>query len=220
VDCVSDPQLLASTIAKHHPDVLLASVHLKKLAEDHFFLLGNILAEYPGLACIVLLDSDDPEVVVDAFRVRARGIFMCGERNPEMLRTCIRRVVEGQIWADPTQMNYIVSALPSVHSAHSRDLAAKRKLPNILTPREEQVVLHLSEGLTNREIAARMQLSENTVRNKLFRIFEKLGFSNRVEVGLYAATHMQQSSLAADGSIQNPQPQPTNAVTGTLTKVQ
>jgi DNA-binding NarL/FixJ family response regulator len=64
------------------------------------------------------------------------------------------------------------------------------------------VVLYLGEGLTNREIAARMQLSENTIRNKLFRIFEKLGFSNRVEVGLYAATHMQQLSLAADGSKQ------------------
>jgi DNA-binding CsgD family transcriptional regulator len=135
---------------------------------------------------------------------------MCGERNPEMLRTCIRRVVEGQIWADPTQMNYIVSALPS---AHSRDLVAKRKLPNILSPREEKVVWHLAEGLTNREIAAQMQLSENTIKNYVFRIFEKLGFSNRVEVVLYAATHMQESSLAAAGDIQNPQLKPTNAVT-------
>jgi hypothetical protein len=75
------------------------------------------------------------------------------------------------------------------------------------------VVLHLTEGLTNREIAAQMQLSENTIKNYVFRIFEKLGFSNRVEVVLYATTHMQPSSLAADGSIQNPQPQPTNAVT-------
>jgi DNA-binding NarL/FixJ family response regulator len=195
VDCVSDPQLLASTIAKHHPDVLLASVHLKKLAEDRFFLLGSILAEYPGLACIVLLDSNDPEVVVDAFRVRAKGIFMCAERNTEMLQKCIRCVVEGQIWADSTQMNYIVSALPR---AHCRDLVAKRKVPKILTPREEQVVLHLAQGLTNREIAAQMQLTENTIKNYVFHIFEKLGFSNRVEVVLYAATDMQQSSLAAD----------------------
>src|SRR5215469_2497832 len=195
VECVSDPQLLASTIAKHHPDVLLASVHLKKLAEDRFFLLGNILAEYPRLACIVLLDSNDPEVVVDAFRVRAKGIFMCAERNPEMLRKCIQRVIEGQVWADSTQLNYIVSALPS---AHPRDVVAKRKLPNMLSPREEQVVLHLGEGLTNREIAAQMQLTENTIKNYVFRIFEKLGFSNRVEVVLYATTHMQQLSLGAD----------------------
>ena len=195
VDCVSDPELLASAIAKHHPDVLLASVHLKKLAEDRFFLLGNILAEYPGLDCIVLLDSNDPEVVVDAFRVRAKGIFMCAERNPEMLQKCIHRVVEGQIWADSTQLNYIVSALPSTHS---RELVAKRKLPNILSPREEQVVLHLGQGLTNREIAARMQLTENTIKSYVFRIFEKLGFSNRVEVVLYATTHMQQLSLGAD----------------------
>jgi DNA-binding NarL/FixJ family response regulator len=87
---------------------------------------------------------------------------MCAESNPEMFEKCILRVVEGQIRADSTQRNYIVSALPSVHS---RDLVAKRKLPNTLSPREEQVVLHLAEGITNREIAARMQLSENTIKN-------------------------------------------------------
>jgi DNA-binding CsgD family transcriptional regulator len=78
----------------------------------------------------------------------------------------------------------------------------------ILSPREEQVVLQVAEGLTNRDIAARMQLSENTVKNYVFRIFEKLGLSNRVEVVLYATTHMQQSSLAAEGGTQNRQPQP------------
>jgi len=210
VDCVSDPQLLAPAIDKHHPDMLLASVHLKELAEDRFSLLGNILAKYPDLACVVLLDSNDPEVVVDAFRVRAKGIFLCAERKTEMLRKCIQRVIEGQIWADSSQMNYVVSALPS---AHSRDLVAKKKISNILAPREEQVVFHLAEGLSNREIADQMQLSENTVKNYLFRIFEKLGVSNRVEVVLYATTHMQQSSLAADRTTQKPQPQPVHPVT-------
>ena len=155
VECVSDPGRLASAIAKHHPDALLASVHLKRLTEDRFLELGRILAEYPDLACVVLLDSNDPEVVVDAFRVRAKGIFVCTEHNTEMLEKCIRCVVEGQIWADATQMNYIVSALPS---AHQTDLVAKKKISNILSPREEQVVSHLAEGLTNREIAIRLQL--------------------------------------------------------------
>jgi len=205
VECVSDPLRLASAIVKHHPDVLLASVHLKRLAEDRFLELDNILDKYSGLACVVLLDSNDPEIVVDAFRARAKGIFLCTDRNTEMLQKCIRCVVEGQIWADATQMNYIVSALPK---AHQRDLVAKRKMSNILSPREEQVVLQLAEGLTNRDIAARMHLSENTVKNYVFRIFEKLGLSNRVEVVLYATTHMQQSSLAAEGGTQNRQPQP------------
>ena len=210
VDCVSDPLRLASAIVKQRPDVLLASVHLKRLAQDRFLELGNILAEYPDLACVVLLDSNDREVVVDVFRARARGIFICTERNTEMLQKCIRCVVEGQIWADATQMNYIVSALPS---AHQRDLVAKRKISNVLSPREEQVVIQLAEGLSNREIAGRLQLSENTVKNYVFRIFEKLGLSNRVEVALYATTHTQQSSLAAEAGPQNQQPQPVTAVT-------
>ena len=209
VECVSDPLQLDSAIAKQHPDVLLASVHLKRLAEDRFLELSNILAEYPGLACVVLLDSNDSEVVVDAFRARAKGVFVCTERNTEMLQRCIRCVVEGQIWADATQMNYIVSALPS---AHQRDLVAKRKISNILSPREEQVVFQLAEGLTNREIAARLELSENTVKNYVFRIFEKLGLPNRVEVVLYATARMQQSPIAVDGNIEKPQQQPMTAV--------
>ena len=70
----------------------------------------------------------DPEGFADVFRVRAKGVFVCLERNTEMLQKCIRCLVEGQIWADATQTNHMVSALPS---AHRRDLVGKRKISNI-----------------------------------------------------------------------------------------
>jgi DNA-binding NarL/FixJ family response regulator len=60
------------------------------------------------------------------------------------------------------------------------------KSPNLLTSREEGVVLLVAEGMTNRDISRQLQLSEHTVRNYLFRIFNKLGTSNRLELALYA----------------------------------
>lgn len=194
VDRVSDAAGIEPAIKKHHPDVLLVSIHLKALVADRFCQLANILSASPEIAGIVLLDDNDPEMVVDAFRARAKGVFVCSESNTELLQKCILRVVEGQIWADSDQLNQVIAALPSVHV---KDAGPRRKLTNVLTPREEEVVWQIAEGLSNREIATRLQLSENTIKNYIFRIFEKLGFSNRVEVVLYASSRMQQSRSAA-----------------------
>jgi len=60
---------------------------------------------------------------------------------------------------------------------------------SLLTPREEQVVALVAEGLSNRDIAQELALSEHTVKKYLFRIFDKLGISTRVELVLYAVNH-------------------------------
>ena len=90
-------------------------------------------------------------------------------------------------------MKYIVSSMPD---AALGQYVTKKHIA-VLTPREEEVVLLLAEGLRNRDIAARMNVSDNTVKNYLFRIFEKLGFSNRVEVVLYATARLQESATQA-----------------------
>jgi DNA-binding NarL/FixJ family response regulator len=59
----------------------------------------------------------------------------------------------------------------------------------LLTPREEQVVALVAEGLSNREVAHELSLSEHTIKKYLFRIFDKLGISSRVELVLYAVSH-------------------------------
>jgi two-component system nitrate/nitrite response regulator NarL len=204
VDRISDAGRLSASLDEHGPSVLLVSIHMETLVSDRFLELSNITAAHPDLACVVLLDHDNRETVVDAFRARAKGVFVCAESHTEMLQKCIHRVVEGEIWADSSQVSYVVAALPSVHA---RESTSKRKILNVLTPREEEVVWQLAEGLSNREVAARLSLSENTVKNYVFRIFEKLGFSNRVEVVLYAATRMQQHQ-------QTQEPQPLQTMPG------
>jgi DNA-binding CsgD family transcriptional regulator len=84
-------------------------------------------------------------------------------------------------------MRYVIDALsiaPSVRLINSRGQV-------VLTPREEQTVALVTEGLINREIARELNLKENTVKKSLLRIYDKLGVSNRVELVLYALSHWQ-----------------------------
>jgi DNA-binding NarL/FixJ family response regulator len=102
-----------------------------------------------------------------------------------LLGKCIQRVAGGQIWANSEQLSYLldlVSEVPSLPVFNSNG-------NQLLTPREEQVVALVAEGLANREVAIQLQLSEHTIKKYLFRIFDKLGISTRVELVLYAVHH-------------------------------
>jgi DNA-binding NarL/FixJ family response regulator len=91
----------------------------------------------------------------------------------------------GQIWANTEQLSFLldlVSEVPSLRVVNSRG-------GEMLTPREEQVVALVAEGLSNRETARELNLSEHTIKKYLFRIFDKLGISSRVELVLYAVNH-------------------------------
>jgi DNA-binding NarL/FixJ family response regulator len=101
----------------------------------------------------------------------------------------------GQVWASSSELQFVLEALTQPALAH---LSSNGK--SLLSAREIDVVRCLAEGLTNREIARRLKLTEHTVKNYLFRIFDKLGVSSRVEVVLYAlgggAMHAPKASSA------------------------
>jgi DNA-binding NarL/FixJ family response regulator len=128
----------------------------------------------------MLLDDWTPELVVDAFRAGARGVFHRAD-NFQRLCRCLAVVHEGQIWAGTSALTYVIDALGRV--APMRVINAKGR--EILTKREQQVVALVVDGLNNREISEQLRLSEHTVKNHLFHIFEKLGISTRVELVLY-----------------------------------
>jgi len=139
--------------------------------------LRELRAARPCIRAVVLLDSRKPEAILDAFRAGARGVFN-RDSSVEMFCKCIRSVHQGQIWADSADVALVIEALAS---------APRMRLPaadglNLLSKREGEVVQCLVQGLTNREIAERMGLSQHTVKNYLFRVFDKLGVSNRTEL--------------------------------------
>jgi DNA-binding NarL/FixJ family response regulator len=126
---------------------------------------------------VVLLDCSKPETVVDAFRAGARGIF-CRSQAIKMLCKCISAVYQGQIWANCLELSFLLEALSATPSFCSTNVGSF----SVLSDRERDVVRCVAEGLANREIAMRLNIRQHTVKNYMFRIFEKVGVSSRLEL--------------------------------------
>ena len=94
---------------------------------------------------------------------------------------------------DSKQMLCLLDALTNGPDGRNPDAC----LPPKLTRREESVVRLVAQGMVNREIAEKLRLSEHTIKNYLFRIFDKLGVSNRVELALYAVARLKLDQEAA-----------------------
>ncbi|MGA2965639.1 MAG: response regulator transcription factor [Terriglobales bacterium] len=150
-----------------------------------FSLLRWLRLSYPRIAPVLLADSDDRALVVNAFRAGAKGIFLFTRTPFPMLCKCIQCVFQGQIWIDSQQMNYVLDALSEVPTLRVVNSSGRF----LLTPREEQVVALVADGMTNRGVATELGLSEHTIKKYLLRIFDKVGISSRVELVLYAMSH-------------------------------
>jgi DNA-binding NarL/FixJ family response regulator len=181
IDIASILQSIVSTPAR----VILLTLNHSDSIASQLATMRHVHVCRPAIAKILLVDAYDRELVVSAFRSGARGIFCITDAHFRLLCRCIQRVADGQIWVNTEQMNFLlemVSEVPSLRILNSRG-------KQILTPREEQVVALVAEGLSNRNIARELDLSEHTVKKYLFRIFDKLGISTRVELVLYAVNH-------------------------------
>jgi DNA-binding NarL/FixJ family response regulator len=160
--------------------VLIAGNHLPDLS-----LLRWLRVSHPNVAPVLLAEGDDRELVVNAFRAGAKGIFLFTHTPFPMLCKCIHSVFRGEVWINNQQMNYVLDALSEVPTL--RVVNSNGRF--LLTPREEQVVALVADGLTNRAVATELGLSEHTIKKYLLRIFDKVGISSRVELVLYAMSH-------------------------------
>src|SRR5271157_1698567 len=163
-----------------HADVAVVSAGLEGDPEGGLKALRDLRAVGATISPIVLLDSHEPEAVLDAFSAGARGV-LCHTDPFEVVCKCIQSVHAGQVWANSQQLQWILQALTDRKPSRIVNAVG---IP-LLTPRQEQIVRMAVEGLPNGEISASLHISAHTVRNHLFRIYEKLGVSNRVELILY-----------------------------------
>jgi DNA-binding NarL/FixJ family response regulator len=180
--CSMTAASILQAVTTKRPRIALLSRSATLEPAETISVLRRFHLSHPDIPKILLVESADRDLVINAFRSGARGIFSVTDANLRLLCKCILRVGAGQIWASNQQLNYLlelVSTVPSLRVLNS----SGDPLP---TPREEQVVALVAEGLGNRQIARELNLSEHTIKKYLFRIFEKLGISTRVELVLYA----------------------------------
>lgn len=181
LDPASDSRSIVGTVVKERPAVVVISAELDDDTSRGFEIARELHAASPATHVVMLIDSSERGAVVEAFRAGARGVF-CRSESLKALAKCIACVHQGQIWANSRELKYLLEALGEALPLRVIDAAGTV----LLSRREQEVVRCVAEGLSNREIAQRLGLTEHTVKNYLFRIFDKLGVSKRVEVVLYA----------------------------------
>jgi two-component system nitrate/nitrite response regulator NarL len=181
LDPVSDARGIVAAVAKEKPAVVVISAELDEDKRKGFEVARELHSLHVETRVVMLLDSSERSQVVEAFRTGARGVF-CRSESLMSLARCIQCVSAGQIWANSRELRYLLEALGEALPLRVIDARGAA----LLSRREVEVVRCVAEGLSNREIAQRLGLTEHTVKNYLFRIFDKLGVSKRVEVVLYA----------------------------------
>lgn len=181
----ADISSILETAEHRGADVALMSCAGSQTGLPDLSALRTLHLACPHIPKIFLLEADNHELVVQAFRFGARGIFCLADSSFQLLCQCIEGVHRGEIWATTRQLNYLLDSFCQLSGLRVVNACGEK----LLTSREEQVVALVADGLSNRHVATELGLSEHTVKKYLFRIFEKLGISNRVELVLYAVNH-------------------------------
>jgi len=171
---------LLRTLSTGEVDLVIIGAEVKLKAGDGFDLAHTVSRTHPGISIVILLSHTTQESVINAFRSGARGVFSRQQSITEFL-DCVEHVQQGFIWAgrqETTSLLEAVKSIPAPNLVTAHDSPA-------LTARELQVVQCAAKGRTNKAIANELGLSEHTVKNYLFRAFDKLGVSNRIELLFY-----------------------------------
>lgn len=177
--CAISKDEVLSVMNCKNVDIALINESLQDGPLTGLSVLNELRASFPRTRVIVLLKSPREDLVVDAFRAGARGIF-CHAKPLHLICKCITAVHEGQIWATSSELSAVLDAFASPSTLRTNNSQGEI----LLTKREKDVVRLVVEGYTNRDAAKQLGLTEHTVSNYLFRIYDKLGISSRVELVL------------------------------------
>jgi len=167
-------------MAKLRPDIVLLDLNMP--VKNGLAVLEELDFDSLSSRVIVLTAAEDDRDAVRAMRLGARGIVL-KQSASDLLVKSIHCVYGGEIWLDNRITAEVMNAF-----AKSSDGGARRDKP-LLTDREKQVVLLIAQGQRNKEIGESLFISEQTVKNHLHNIFDKLGVSDRLELALYAIHH-------------------------------
>jgi len=167
-------------LGKLKPDILLLDLRMPE--KDGLGVLEEVNFDTMPTRVIVLTAAEDDRDVVRAMRLGARGVVL-KQSASDLLVKSIRKVQEGEIWLDNRMTAEVIDAFKK-----SSESGQRREKP-LLSDREKEIVQLVAQGFRNREIGEKLFISEQTVKNHLHNIFDKLGVSDRLELALYAIHH-------------------------------
>ncbi len=190
IECVgsaADGEQALDVVARLQPDVVLMDLRMPRM--DGIEATRRLRAEHPAVAVLALTTYADDESVVGALRAGARG-YLTKDAGADEIARAIAAVASGQMVLDTAAQLRVVENLRGQPAG--TETAAIRSLPDDLTHREAEVLSLIAEGLSNAEIAARLVVSEATVKTHVNHIFAKTGARDRAQ----AVAHAYRTGLA------------------------
>lgn len=187
-----DPDMKVTSVAGNRSEALVAATsdppHIIILDivlgdEDGLSLLPELRAAAPNARVLVLTGLRSSESQRQAMRAGAMGIVL-KEHAVEVLIKAIKKVHHGEVWLDRLTMGSVLQEM----TEEKQPDPDQEKIAS-LTDREREVVSLVGEGLKNKQIAAKLFISETTVTHHLSSVFSKLAVSDRLELIIYAFRH-------------------------------
>jgi DNA-binding NarL/FixJ family response regulator len=177
---------------RFRPDIVLLDIQLPDASGIE--ACRRLREELPAVQVVFLTSSPDENNVFGAILAGARGYVLKQTRSAELVRT-LEAVGRGASMFDPAVTGVVLDRLRRMASGDDRDEGV------FLSAREREILPLIAEGLTNRQIAAAVFLSDKTVKNYVSSILAKLGLAHRAQVPGYVATHDPQPSRRRPSAI-------------------
>lgn len=165
---------------EHHPDVAVLDIRMPGVSGIE--ACRKIIEAVPTCKIIMLTSYAEDELLMAAIQAGAAGYVLKRIGDNELVQA-VERVSRGEGMLDPAMTSSVFAEVRKASQAQHAVAFAD------LTPQEMAVIAHVSQGLTNRQIAVKLYLGEGTVRNYVSSILGKLGASNRAEAAAYAVRH-------------------------------
>jgi DNA-binding NarL/FixJ family response regulator len=181
VATVSNGEQAVTIVGELEPDVVLMDVKMPIV--DGMEAARRIKCQWPAIKVVMLSAFDDEEYVLGAIKLGAEG-YVLKDTPGEEFGALVQAVSQGE-QALPAHITPPASS-GDVDRSGSEGRARGGDGPSALSRREGEVLNHVASGMTNREIAAELSISEHTVRNHMARLLSKLGLRNRAEAAAYA----------------------------------
>ena len=178
-----DGRDLLDKVAAQQPDVILLDLRMPNL--DGLSALQTLQQSGSNAKVIVLTASEDKNEFVQAMKLGCSGIVL-KQTSADLIVKSIRKVHAGEIWLDSHTTAAVMRQFAAAPEPSSAPAPARVRERSPLSAREREIVGLVAQGYKNKEMAEKMFISEQTVKNHLHNIFDKLGVSDRLELALYA----------------------------------
>jgi DNA-binding NarL/FixJ family response regulator len=167
---------LRAAIARYPTDIVLLEGSLLAGTAN---AIPELLRIAPDLKLIVQAAGSDENHTVELYRRGVRGIIS-RSITPDLLVRCVRKIASGETWIDNQSVSWVIEAYRSQAAA----LVGPRNQPR-LSPKEMAIIVCITQGKRNKEIAFQLGTTEQVIKNYLRKIYDKLGVSDRLELALY-----------------------------------